>query len=151
MTTTKKDLPAIRSLKAIARRKMNQHYWQIKEPAGYLENLEKRTQAYNEALDKAFKKQSKKMPLMAMRELVYQSLHYRASTHYGEFWTDALRSAYDAALAETQKFSVPKESYAHQQIAKAKKLFEELEAAELQIIAGESVDLAMFSRQLQEL
>ncbi len=153
MTTTKKDLPAIRSLKAIARRKMNRPYWQIEEPAEVTAANKAQTLAYNEALNKALKAQAKKIPVADLREIAYQNLLYLSPHHSGITRNSpsiaALYAAQDALKAKG--ISLPSSSYGKDQVAKAKKLFEELETAELQIIAGESVDLAKFTRQLQEL
>ena len=153
MATTKKDLPGIRSLKAIARRKMNQPHWEIQEPAEVTAANKVQSKAFNEALDKAFKAQAKKIPVAELREIAYQSLLCLSPRHVGDSCKPILKAAYKAAedAVKAKGFSPPSSTYGRDQVAKARKLFEELEAAELKIIAGESVDLAKFSRQLQEL
>lgn len=151
--TKKTDLASLRGLKAIARRKMNQNYWDIPEPAEHIKKYDEARKLYDKELKEQILLLAGKMKPADMKELVMEAC-LMANHPYssGSFRTKAVmvvgRKAKEALAKKGIK--VPScESYGKQLVEKARLLFNEIESAELQIIAGESVDLAKFVRKLE--
>ena len=149
----KTDLASLRGLKAIARRKMNQKYWDIVEPPEHAKKRDEAEKLYDKELKEQILLLAGKMKLADMKKLAVEvsmlvNHPYACGSYHTKGVLEVGRKAKEA-LAKKGIKAPPSESYGEQVIEKARLLFNELESAELQIIAGESVDLAKFVRELE--
>lgn len=148
MAHTKSQLPMLRSLKAIARRKMNQSTYNIEIPAAVKKQIEANRK---QELADGLKIVRARVRALTKAELATFVLHHAAShlapssehAQVRKLEQDLTRDLPDRYVHH------PEHTWWREQIKDQKKLFIELEAIELQIIAGEHVDLAPYARRLQ--
>lgn len=142
---TKSQLPMIRSLKAIARRKMNE--WPDVPPA-IAEQIKKNVEKYDELLAKGRSQYIRRAPVSLLRSLVMRM--HRIPLTDGQKYSVA---EFDADLKQmAERINVGHlhaHSWQQQEAARYREIFQDLENTELQVIAGESVDLAPYTRQLK--
>lgn len=139
----KSQLPMLRSLKTIARRKMNQEY---KVPDELRKQFTADAERAKREHDKQVRKVINRMPAAMLRLEMLCRLRF------------FLQADEQALLANFRlNYPLPEEAvtawdlqhaWVENQKAMARATFEELERIELQIIAGEEVDLAPYARQL---
>ena len=145
---TKSQLPMVRSLKAIARRKMNED---LKPTQAQCEEFDRNEKRYEELVTKERTQYIRRVPVSWMRALL---LHYdvshtvlndeqhKAVTSYKKEMT-AIRERAAALVGPTCRWT-----WKQEELARRKALFNELETIELNIISGETVDLAPYAKQL---
>lgn len=145
---TKSQLPMVRSLKAIARRKMNED---IQPTQAQREEFDRNEKRYEELVAQGEAQYIRRMPVSWLRALL---LHYDVSY---TVHTDEQRKAVASykknmtAIKERAAAQVgPTSHWAWEQEERARRqaLFNELETIELNIISGETVDLAPYAKQL---
>lgn len=142
---TKSQLPMIRSLKAIARRKMSE--WPDVPPA-VAEQIKKNLEKYHELLAKGRSQYIRRAPVSLLRSLVMrmQSIPLTDGQKYSvaEFDADLKKMAERINVGPLHAHT-----WQQQEAARYREIFQDLENTELQVIAGESVDLAPYTRQLK--
>lgn len=150
MTATKSQLPMIRSLKAIARRKANVNRCSIPVPEEVKQRFMQEAKAAKKKLSNElralFRKQTKSLlvSLLLKKEGVpitpaeeEQIVAFKAVLHEVQ---KSIGPIYDSTFAY---------NWQEEQKKKAEELFNELENIELKVIAGESVDLAPYAAALK--
>lgn len=144
---TKSQLPMVRSLKAIARRKMNED---IKPTQAQREEFDRNDKRYEELVAQGKAQYIRRMPVSWMRALLLNEagprlLNEEQRKAVASFKND-MTAIEERAVAQVG----PTYSWAwkQQELARRKALFNELETIELNIISGETVDLAPYAKQL---
>lgn len=150
MAATKSQLPMIRSLKAIARRKANVDRYNIPVPEEVKQRFVQEAKAakkkLNSELRALFRKQTKSLLVNLLLE--------KESVPITPAEEEQI-VAFKAVLNEVQKSIGPiydstfVYNWREEQKKKAGELFNELENIELKVIAGESVDLAPYAAALK--
>jgi hypothetical protein len=150
MAHTKSQLPMIRSLKAIARRKANISYYDIEIPSDVKTRLKnqvlsaKRERA--RALRALLRGQTKTLLVALALEKLCVTLRPEEQAEL-QAYKVTREQVEDAAggidLHETER------NWQREQLQEAKDLFNELEAIELNVISGETVDLAPYANRLK--
>ena len=150
MAATKSQLPMIRSLKAIARRKANVNHCSIPVP-------EEVRQRFVQEAKAAKKKQGSELRALFRRQtksLLVNLLLKKQDVLLTPAEEEQI-VAFKTVLNEVQKSIGPIHDSAfaynwrEEQKNKAEELFNELENIELKVIAGESVDLAPYAAALK--
>lgn len=150
MTATKSQLPMIRSLKAIARRKANLSYFNIPVPEEVKHDCVRQAEAakkkLNNDLRALFRRQNKSLLATLFLEQRNVPLNPAEEEQVAAFKAllDEVYKSAGATLSSGYVYSWQKE-----QKKRAEELFKELENIELQVIAGESVDLAPYAAALK--
>lgn len=152
----KSQLPMLRSLKAIARRKASIPYHRIETPPEVKEAYKARQKArddmrYSTATRALMKLSTADRTILALTSVLAQEF---PTLRRDETQRREAVNKFRKHLSQlTKTVKLPAEEgpyeYGREQVQKAQKLFHELETLELQIIAGEEVDLAPYARQLQ--
>lgn len=150
MATTKSQLPMIRSLKAIARRKANTSYYDIPVPAEVNQRLKDQAKAAKKELNRAMRALLRGQTKSLLMSLILEQNSVPLSP-VEEGQVTAFKAARDHLFEVAGSTRTSDLVYVWQkdQKKKAEELFGELENIELQVIAGESVDLAPYTRLLQ--
>lgn len=150
MATTKSQLPMIRSLKTIARRKSNIYYYDIPVPEEVSERLKNKAASAkrekNRAVRALLRGQTKTLLASIALESIGIRLDENEASQVAAF--KQVQATVIEAAGETSYYDLMR-AWQRDQQSKAKALYAELENLELQVIAGESVDLAPYTRQLQ--
>ena len=150
MAHTKSQLPMIRSLKAIARRKANLNYYDIPVPAEVKKRFTQEAQATRKKLSSELRALFRKQTKSLLVNLLLKGEGVPLTCVEEEQIT-----AFKNVLIEVRKGDGPilESTYVydwqHDRKKEARALFDELEKIELQIIAGEAVDLAPYAQRLK--
>lgn len=148
---TKSQLPMIRSLKAIARRKMN---GEIEISPAVRKQVEENHKKWEEQINAQRARYIRKAPASLLRALV---LHTELGYVHGPKEMSSLqlqqvrqfKSDMAAIASGTRNGPVSLSEWKIAERARYQELFQKLENTELQVIAGESVDLAPYTHQLK--
>lgn len=144
---TKSQLPMVRSLKAIARRKMNED---IKPTQAQREEFDRNEKRYEELVAQGKAQYIRRMPVSWMRALLLDEVgphllneeQRKAVSSYKNDMT-AIKERAVAQVGPTCRWT-----WKQGELARRQALFNELETIELNIISGETVDLAPYAKQL---
>ena len=144
---TKSQLTMVRSLKAIARRKMNED---IKPTQAQREEFDRNNKRYEELVAQGKAQYIRRMPVSWMRALLLSDagphlLNEEQRKAVASVKNDmtAIKERAVAQVGLTYSWS-----WKQQELARREALFNELETIELNIISGETVDLAPYAKQL---
>lgn len=150
MAHTKSQLPMIRSLKTIARRKANVTYYDIVIPKDVSARLKNQVLAAKRerarALRALLRGQTKTLLVALALEKMSVPLRPEEQAEIQAYKTT--RNQMEDAAGETDVHMLERK-WQQQQLQEAKDLFNELEAIELSIISGETVDLAPYANRLK--
>jgi gentisate 1,2-dioxygenase len=144
---TKSQLPMVRSLKAIARRKMNEN---IEPSQAQLEEINRNAKRYAELVSQGKSQYIRRMPVSWLRAILLKSagavpLNEEQRKSVSSYESDMIAITKRAAA---QAGPISNWPWVQEERARRQKLFNELETIELNIISGETVDLAPYAKQL---
>ena len=151
MTKTQKEqLSLLRQLKAIARRKTSQRYWDIPVPPDKAAEFKADILSLKRTRNNTLRKHVRSLPKQFLNTLVMDSLKVKLTPEEKTTlaaWRQAnqeLIGPIDHDINDLQT------TYQKQVVAEAVQVFSDLERLELEIIGGVEVDLAPYARRLMD-
>ena len=144
---TKSQLPMVRSLKAIARRKMGEPITFSKDQQ---EEFKRNSDRYEEIVAKTTARYIRHMPASQMRVVLLSKVSKVKLDEAQRKVLENYRENMDGIRkhAASQVGPIHSWSWGQEERARRQALFNELEALELDIISGETVDLAPYAKRL---
>lgn len=144
---TKSQLPMIRSLKAIARRKMNEG---ITPSEAKLQEFTRNEKRYEELVAQKSAQYIRRMPVSWMRAVLLNTIDPGRLNEEQRKAVASYKNDMGAIKKSAAAQAGPISSWPWKQEERARRqaLFNELETIELNIISGETVDLAPYAKQL---